>query len=71
MFKINSGQSPIDLWSMLRESSLGASIVHAVYGSAAYIPMQDGALFEITLSQSGLVAKPLNDTAKSSISNLQ
>jgi hypothetical protein len=35
-----------------------------LYGSATYLPMADGADYEVTVSQSGLVARPLNDAAR-------
>jgi hypothetical protein len=38
-----------------------------VYGSAAYLPMSDGAEYRIWLSQSGLVARPLNAQADGAI----
>jgi len=36
----------------------------ALYGSAAYVPMTDGAAYEVTVSQSGLLARPLNGDAR-------
>ncbi len=41
--------------------------VDAVYGSATFLPMAHGARFEIRLSQSGLVARPLNRAAEQAI----
>lgn len=45
-------------WSML---------VDARYGSATYLPMADGAIFEVTLSNTGLVGRPLNGSAQQAI----
>ncbi len=44
-----------DLW----ESAVGGNsmLVDARYGSAAYVPMADGAIYEVTLGSSGLVAE--------------
>jgi len=36
------------------------SFVDVVYGSAAYLPMVNGARREISVTQSGLIARPLN-----------
>ena len=33
----------------------------ALYGSAVYVPMSDGARYQVVVSQSGLVARPLNE----------
>lgn len=38
--------------------------VDALYGSAAYVPMTDGAAYEVAVSQSGLLARPLNGEAR-------
>lgn len=37
--------------------------VDTLYGSAAYMPMADGATYEIWLTQSGLIARPANPAA--------
>jgi hypothetical protein len=41
--------------------------VDALYGSATYLPMVDGALYEIKVSQSGLLARPLNQAAREAV----
>ena len=45
--------------------------IDAVYGNAAFVPMEDGALFEVTLSHTGLLARPLNDPAKEAVNRWQ
>lgn len=37
------------------------------FGSAAYLPMADGAQFSVSLSQSGLVARPENEAARTAV----
>jgi len=39
----------------------------SIYGSATYMPLADGARFEVLLSRSGLLAKPVNEAAKQSV----
>lgn len=56
-----------DLWQLLNKHPAWLPVVDAVYGSATYLPMKDGALFEITLSHSGLVARPINQVARESL----
>lgn len=41
----------------------------AYYGSAAYLPMADAAEYRVSLTQSGLVARPANDAARSAVGN--
>ena len=35
-----------------------------LYGGAAYMPMADGARYEVWITQSGLIARPANDVAR-------
>ena len=41
--------------------------VDALYGSVAYVPMSDGASYQVVVSQNGLVARPLNDAARQAV----
>jgi hypothetical protein len=57
----------IDLWQLLNKNPNWVPFIDAIYGSATYLPMKDGALFEVTLSNTGLVARPLNDSAREAV----
>lgn len=57
----------LDAWYWLRQVSQRFVLLDAQYGSAAYLPMADGAMFAVTIGPSGLVAKPLNDRARLAI----
>ena len=61
----------IDLWAWLNGASSQMPWIDAVYGNAAFVPMEDGALFEVTLSHTGLLARPLNDPAKEAVNRWQ
>jgi len=39
----------------------------ALYGSATFMPMADGAAYEVSVSQAGLLARPLNDAARAAV----
>jgi hypothetical protein len=54
----------VDLWTLSTSHPRWLPFVDAVYGSATYLPMADGARFEVSITQSGLVARPMNDAAK-------
>lgn len=60
-------QAGLDLWSLAERHGRWLPWVDAVYGSATYLPMADGARFEVTMTQSGLVARPLNAPARSAV----
>lgn len=62
------GASPgLDLWQLARAYQRWLPWVDAVYGSAAYVPMADGARYAVTLGSSGLVVRPLNPAAEAAL----
>jgi hypothetical protein len=56
-----------DIWAWLRRSGNTLGLLVADYGSATYLPMADGALYQIGLGGDGLVAVPLNDPARGAV----
>jgi hypothetical protein len=58
----------LDVWLLLNKQANWISAVDAIYGSATYLPMKDGANFEVTLSNTGLVARPINEAAREAVS---
>lgn len=54
----------LDLWALARRFERWLPWVDAVYGSAVYLPLADGARYEITITASGLAARPLNPAAE-------
>jgi hypothetical protein len=44
-----------------------AHVLDTAYGSAALMPMTDGARYEVSLTQSGLLARPANDAAAKAV----
>ncbi len=65
---ITSSPAGLDIWLMLNKHANGILAVDAIYGSATYLPMKDGANFEVTLSNTGLVARPINEAAREAVS---
>ncbi|HEY2864763.1 MAG TPA: hypothetical protein VGK37_14185 [Casimicrobiaceae bacterium] len=57
----------IDVWTLLRTWRRYLPWADALYGSAVYVPMSDGARYEVVVSQSGLVARPLNEAARQAV----
>ena len=57
----------LDIWSITKNYASWVPWVDAYYGSATYLPMYDGARFKITLSQTGLLARPVNEPGKESV----
>ena len=66
VFALNPPQR-VDIWTLLQRYHRYLPWVDTLYGSAAFMPMADGARYEVKVSQSGLVARPLNVSAREAI----
>ena len=64
-----SSSQVIDVWSIARRFPILAPGVDAHYGSATYVPMVDGASYEVSLTRDALIARPLNSIAKEAVGN--
>jgi hypothetical protein len=58
----------IDLWELARRYHRWLPWVDALYGSATFLPMADKGSYEISASQTGLIARPLNEAARNAVS---
>ena len=54
----------LDLWKLARHDSRYAPMVDTLYGGGVFMPMRDGAKYEVWITQSGLIARPVNDAAR-------
>ena len=54
----------VDAWNALRRYRRYVDAADTLYGGAAYMPMADGARYEVWITQSGLIARPANDAAR-------
>lgn len=59
----------VDVWTLVRAWHRYVPWIDALYGSAVYLPMTDGALYEVVVTQSGLVGRPLNEAARQAVGN--
>lgn len=57
----------LDVWRVARQFPRLLPGVDAYYGTATYVPMADGARFEITLSRDALIARPVNEAARRAV----
>jgi len=65
-----SKQAGLDLWRIARQYQW-LPFVDALYGSAAYMPMSDKSQYQVSLTQSGLVVRPLNSAAEDAVKHWQ
>lgn len=66
VYELSTRAGP-DLWAFARSHPRWLPWVDAEYGSATYLPMQDGARYQVSMTQSGLAARPLNDAANRAV----
>jgi hypothetical protein len=66
VYSLNPPQR-IDPWDLVHRHHSWLPWMDALYGSATFLPMADGALYEIKVSQSALLARPLNQAARDAV----
>jgi len=57
----------LDVWQFARKYPKLMPGVDAHYGTATYLPMADGAIFEVTMTRTGLIARPVNEAAREAV----
>jgi len=62
-----SDELTLDVWQVARKFPVLLPGVDAYYGTATYLPMADGARFEVTLTRTALIARPVNDAAREAV----
>jgi hypothetical protein len=58
----------LDIWSLTRDHRHWLKWLDAYYGNSAYMPMQDGASYVVSINQYGLMARPDNTPAENAVS---
>ena len=58
-----------DLWQWLKRGEPIVKFADAEYGSATYLPMANGARYQVTISAFGLLARPENREAEMAVNN--
>ncbi len=59
----------LDLWKLIRRYHDQLPFADALYGSAAYVPMAEGAQYVVTVTASGLAVRPENEAARRAVGN--
>lgn len=62
-----AADAPTDLWQFAHRFPFLLPGVDAHYGTATYVPMADGAQFDVSLSRDALIARPANDKAREAV----
>jgi hypothetical protein len=64
-------EQPVDIWEFARRFPILLPGVDAHYGTATYVPMADGARYEVSLTRTALIARPANDAARAAVGRWQ
>lgn len=67
VYSLHESTMGMDVWRWLQNSGSFVPWVEAVYGSATYLPLVDGAIYQVRLSNSGLTAFPVNSVAEKAV----
>lgn len=67
VYSLEDSKMGMDVWSWLQGGGSFVPWVDAVYGSATYLPLVDGAIYQVKLSNSGLTALPVNSVAEEAV----
>lgn len=62
-----SEPATFDVWNVARRFPALTPGIDAYYGTATYVPMVDGARFEVSLSRDALIARPANPAARAAV----
>jgi hypothetical protein len=65
------GSWGVDTWRWFNQWQWLHAWVDATYGTATFVPMADGAIYEVSMSHSGLVARPINNKSRQAVATWQ
>ena len=57
----------LDVWDFARKHPRLMPGIDAQYGTATYLPMAHGAIYEVSMTRTGLIARPVNEAAREAV----
>lgn len=67
VYDLTTESRGLDVWKLKQLLRDKLSFVDAVFGQGVFMPLLDGAHYQLFMGQSGLLVRPVNDIAKSSL----
>lgn len=67
VYGLNQNIAGVDVWLWLNQADDNINLIDARYGSGVFLPMVDKGHYQILLSSTGLIARPLNQEAKDAV----
>ena len=67
--QLGGEQKGLNIWKLKNVMKSKLPFLDAYYGQSVFVPMQDGAKYSVTISQSGLIVRPVNKSASQALQN--
>ena len=62
-YQLTGEQKGMSIWKLKNLMKTRLPFLDAYYGQSVFVPMRDGAKFSVSISQTGLVVRPVNEPA--------
>jgi hypothetical protein len=63
VYQLAGEQKGVSIWELKKIMKSNLPFLDAYYGQSVFVPMRDGARYNLILSQTGLVVRPANESA--------
>jgi hypothetical protein len=67
VYDLSQAPRGLNIWELKRLLREKLGFVDAVFGQSVFMPMLDGAHYQVVIGQSGLVTRPANEIARSAL----
>ena len=66
-YQLIGEQKGMNIWKLKNLMKSKIPFLDAYYGQSVFVPMRDGAKFSVTISQTGLIVRPVNEPASQAL----
>ena len=66
-YRLSGAQKGVSIWKLKQLMKSKLPFLDAYFGQSVYLPMQDGARYQLSITQSGLVVRPANEVANQAL----
>lgn len=66
-YQLMGEQKGMNIWKLKNLMKSKIPFLDAYYGQSVFVPMRDGAKFSVTISQTGLIVRPVNEPASQAL----
>ncbi len=66
-YRLSGPQKGVSIWKLKQLMKSKLPFLDAYFGQSVYLPMKDGARYQLSITQSGLVVRPANEVANQAL----